>query len=123
MKTGLVIYASSVDRLSNFYSHVLGLEVAESDSTYTTLVNREFELVILETEVSKSLVRTDEPRENTPIKPTFFIDTPLDQVSKKIIDKGGFVYPPKTWAFGGRQVCDAYDCEGNIFQLRINSNV
>ena len=120
MKTGLVIYASSIERLISFYTHVFELEIIESDNTYALLVGDEFELVLLETEISKNFTNSNEPRENTALKPTFFVESPLTLIREKIEEKGGFVYPPKSWEFGGRQVCDAYDCEGNIFQLRIS---
>lgn len=122
MKTGLVIYAASIERLTSFYTHVFGLEVIESDKTYALLNDGDFELVLLETKVSKKFIGSYEPKEATPLKPTFFIDSPLSLISEKIVDRGGVVYPLKNWRFGGRQVCDAYDCEGNIFQLRIGKN-
>lgn len=122
MKTGLVVYASSIDRLISFYTYVFGLELIESDNTYALLINGEFELVLLETEISKQSISSFEPREATPLKPTFFVESSLNIISEKIKDKGGSVYSPKGWEFGGRQVCDAYDCEGNIFQLRISKN-
>lgn len=53
MKTGLVIYASSIDRLISFYTHVFEFEVIESDKAYALLNDGDFELVLLETEVSK----------------------------------------------------------------------
>ncbi|MCC5904552.1 MAG: hypothetical protein JJT87_21795 [Halomonas sp.] len=80
------------------------------------------ELVLLETEVSKKALSTDNAREDTPIKPTFFIDIPLELISEKIKEQGGAIYQPKGWSFGGRQVCDGCDCEGNIFQLRVGKN-
>ncbi|PID64498.1 MAG: hypothetical protein CR962_01435 [Gammaproteobacteria bacterium] len=122
MKAGLVIYTSSIHHLTSFYSHVFGFEVIESDDTYALLSGGEFELVLLETEAAKSSVISFEPRETTPLKPVFFSDLPLTLISERVKDKGGSVYPPKHWDFRGHQVCDAYDCEGNIFQLRINRN-
>tara|TARA_R110001592_G_scaffold362408_1_gene676105 strand:+ start:305 stop:676 length:372 start_codon:yes stop_codon:yes gene_type:complete len=122
MRTGLVIYASSIGRLAEFYSHVFGLDVVESDSSYMLLVDGDFELVLLETEISKTALNSHEVRENTPLKPTFFVDTRLELIGEKVKEKGGTIYPPKSWEFGGRQVCDACDCEGNIFQLRVGKN-
>lgn len=76
MKTGLIIYASSINQLTAFYTHVFGFKKIEGDSTYSLLIDGEFELVILETEVSKNSLDSFEPREITPLKPTFFIDLP-----------------------------------------------
>ena len=122
MKTGLVIYASSVEQLMAFYAQVFELDIIESDNTYALLNKGSFELVILETEISKNVKNTYKPRENTPLKPVFFIDSSLSDISGKIKEKEGFVYSPKNWEFGNRQVCDAHDCEGNIFQLRVSKS-
>ena len=122
MKTGLVIYSSSIHRLAEFYSHVFGFEVSEKDESYALLIAGSFELVLLETEVSKKAAITGKAREDTPIKPSFFVDTPLELVGEKIKERGGAIYQPKSWNFGGRQVCDGCDCEGNIFQLRVWKN-
>ncbi len=122
MKAGIIVYAVSIYRMTSFYSYVFGLEVIEDDDTYALLTGGEFELVLLETEASKSSIISFKPRETTPIKPVFFVELPLSLVSERIKDKGGSVYPPKHWDFRGHQVCDACDCEGNIFQLRINRN-
>lgn len=122
MKTGLIIYSSSIHRLVEFYCYVFGFEVFEKDESYALLMAGGFELVLLETEVSKKAFGTDKAREDTPIKPSFFIDVPLELVGDKIKEKGGAIYQPKRWNFGGRQVCDGCDCEGNIFQLRVGKN-
>lgn len=119
VRTGLVIYSSSILRLAEFYCLVFGFEVLESDESYALLMTGNFEIVLLETEVSKRVVGTEKAREETPIKPVFFVDIPLEVISEKIVEGGGAVYQPKSWEFGGRQVCDGCDCEGNIFQLRV----
>lgn len=122
MRTGLVIYSSSIRRLTEFYCQVFGFDVQESDESYSLLMTGDFELVLLETAMSKKALRTDSAREDTPIKPVFFIDVQLELISQKIKENGGTVYQPKSWEFGGRQVCDGCDCEGNIFQLRVGKN-
>ena len=122
MKTGLVIYTSSIEKLATFYVHVFGMQMIESDRSYALLVDGDFELVLLETDVSKKGLSAFEARENTALKPTFFVNTSLEFIEEKIKAKGGVVFSPKNWTFGGRQVCDAHDCEGNIFQLRIGND-
>ena len=122
MKTGLIIYTSSLDRLANFYMHVFDLNLVESDSTYALLSSGKFELVLLVTEDSKNAFTSSLPRESTPIKPTFFVTSRLGVIAKKVKAKGGTMYPPKDWTFGGHSVCDGHDCEGNIFQLRLKED-
>ncbi|MEC8080978.1 MAG: hypothetical protein VX148_05795 [Pseudomonadota bacterium] len=123
MKTGLVIYAASVHHLAGFYAHVLELEVKEMETDYALLADDDFELVLLATEVSRSIAKTYVAREATPIKPVFFVGASLEVLKDRVAAKGGALYQTKVWEFGGRQVCDGHDCEGNIFQLRIRKNV
>lgn len=122
MKAGLVIYTASIHQLTGFYAQVFELEVIESDNSYALLTKGDFELVLLETETSRQALDSHEARSNTAIKPVFFIDVPLEQLGDRIKALGGALHPPKNWSFGGRQVCDAQDCEGNIFQLRIKKD-
>lgn len=96
MKTGLVIYSSSIDRLSDFYCHIFGFEVSEHDESYALLTIDGFELVLLETEISKKSTGLNKTREDTPIKPTFFVDMPLEMIQIMIEEKDGFVYDPKS---------------------------
>jgi len=119
MNSGLVIYVASIDRMVSFYSDVFGFEFVEKDNSHAVLLLQGFELVLLETPTAKHFSLLVEPRENTSLKPVFFVDTPLEVLSERIKEKSGATFPQKTWHFKGHQVCDAYDCEGNIFQLRI----
>ncbi|WP_309386460.1 VOC family protein [Cerasicoccus frondis] len=122
MKSGLVIYSAQLDKLMRFYGEVFGLELKEHDRGYALLEDDDFELVILETETARSLGVNSEgipsPRDATAIKPAFFISTSLADISAQVKAYGGGLHAPKDWTFGGRWVCDAWDCEGNIFQLR-----
>jgi len=121
MKTGLAIYSSDLGKLVSFYQDVFGFAVIEVEPDFALLEHGEFELVILETDISRSLNNqssTPVPREATPLKPTFFVDDYLQDISKKVIAHGGSMREPKDWTFGGKLVCDGWDCEGNIFQLR-----
>ena len=122
MKTGLAIYSGNLNNAVEFYSDVLELDVIEKDQSYALLGSSTFELSILETKMSKALSKaTDKPvpRESTPIKPIYFLNASLDSISEKVNGKGGVMFPPKEWELDGRIVCDGCDCEGNIFQLRL----
>lgn len=125
MRTGLVIYSSDLDKLVSFYQEVFGFSVTEREEGFALLGCGEFELVILETNVSRSQEHqrvAPTPRESTPIKPTFFFDDDLDTIARKVTANGGGMREPKDWTFGGKRVCDGWDCEGNVFQLRLKSN-
>lgn len=121
MQAGLVIYATNLDTLTQFYTEVFGLPQTEGDNSYCVLTDGVFELVLLETEISKQLSKT-EARTATAIKPAFFTDTPLEEISRRVVAHGGKMFAPKSWEFGGRLVCDGCDSEGNIFQCRITNH-
>jgi predicted enzyme related to lactoylglutathione lyase len=118
MQLGLVIYATQLEKLSAFYTEVFDLAVIESEEFFYILSNGITEIVLLETEFSKQLDIT-EHRFATAIKPTFFIDTPLKEITSRVLKHGGHMFPAKKWEFGGRTVCDGCDPDGNIFQCRI----
>jgi len=54
--TGLVIYSPSISRLAEFYCQVYGFEVSENEESYALLMAGSFELVLLETDISKKSV-------------------------------------------------------------------
>lgn len=125
MKSGFVLYCAQIQRTAQFYQQVFGLVAEEMDSDFALLTAANFELVLLVTPQSRaaSPETTDpSPRESTPIKPTFFVDETLANLTSLIRKNGGIVFDSKSWEFGGRTVCDATDCEGNVFQLRISES-
>lgn len=70
MKTGLIIYSLNLDKLVSFYQEAFGFSVTEREDGFALLRHDSFELVILETDISKSQDnqsrRTISPREATP---------------------------------------------------------
>lgn len=119
MKTGFTIYVSNLTELIDFYQQVFHLELTEKETDFALLEADNFELALLETETSRNLNFSNSPRETSPIKPTFFVNESLQPVAQRIEAAGGGMRDPKEWTFHGRIVCDAWDCEGNIFQLRL----
>ena len=120
--SGLVIYAKAYKKLADFYSAMLPLNVVEQDDEFVLMASDSVELVILQapTSITKTITMSNPPapRENVAIKPVFFIDS-IQAAREFVHDYGGFVnHPNKEWMFRGYRVCDGYDPEGNIFQLR-----
>lgn len=120
--SGVVIYAKAYKKLADFYSAMLPLKVVEQDDEFVLMESDSIELVILQ--VPTSMIETitisnpPDPRENIAIKPVFFIDN-IQSARKCAHDYGGVVnHSDKEWMFRGYRVCDGYDPEGNIFQLR-----
>lgn len=121
LKSGLVIYAAELNTLVNFYSQVFNLELINSDHSYAELASKEFELVILTTEISrKNLSSTHAtPRVSTAIKPVFFISNSMHEFREKIKEYHGHLNDKDSeWTFNNLNVCDGSDPEGNIFQIR-----
>ncbi|MDB9527620.1 hypothetical protein PN498_16610 [Oscillatoria sp. CS-180] len=123
MKTGLVIYAIALQPMVDFYTQVFGFNTHTSDDSDAVLYSDELELVLLQAPVeianSVTLTNPPQPRESTPIKPVFFIDESTSKIRDKIHLAGGHFNPKtKEWTFQGRTVCDGWDLEGNIFQVR-----
>ncbi|MEO0538929.1 MAG: VOC family protein [Cyanobacteria bacterium P01_A01_bin.123] len=120
--SALVIYAKDYKKLAQFYSAVLQLEITEHDHEFILMASEGFELVILQApaSITQNISINDPPtrRENTPIKPVFFVNN-LQTARNLAKDNGGFVNDAdKAWIFNQNLVCDGYDPEGNIFQLR-----
>ncbi|HKK21583.1 MAG TPA: VOC family protein [candidate division Zixibacteria bacterium] len=123
MKSGLVFYVSDLKKMSNFYREVFGLQQREADEEFVALTNEQFELVLLRTATSKRMsneaVKESSPRQDTAVKPVFFVAEPIQSIRDKIVSlEGGFKPSNKEWEFNGARVCDGWDPEGNIFQVR-----
>lgn len=125
MKTqisGLVVYAKDCKKLAEFYSTLLQLNVIESDAEFVLMELDGLELVIVQSPptIAEKITITNPPnrRENTAIKPVFFIKN-IQSIRELAQSHGGFVdHPQKEWEFRDSTVCDGYDPEGNVFQLR-----
>ena len=122
MKSGLTLYAKDFKKLATFYSKVFSIRKVEENDEFIVLETVGFEMVILQSPASlvENIVITDPPtpRENSAIKPAFFVDS-LREVRNAAILEGGFMKGrDKDWQFRSHLVCDGFDCEGNIFQAR-----
>jgi len=122
MKSGLTIYAKDFKKLASFYSKVFAIRSVESNDEFILLQTVGFEMVILQSPASlvEKIVITDPPtpRENTAIKPIFFVDSIRDTRNSAILEGGFMKSRDKEWQFLSHLVCDGFDCEGNIFQVR-----
>ncbi len=57
-------------------------------------------------------------RENTAVKLVFVIDSLADARAAAAAAGGGLNAPDQEWDFQGARVCDGFDPEGNVIQLR-----
>lgn len=124
MRTGLVLYCQNLAGMMTFYQQVFDFDLIDQDSDYARLLCGDYELVLLVSAQSQKLQGSAAyPREETALKPSFFVTETLAQMKQKIIARQGQLFEPKNWLFHGKQVCDGCDCEGNIFQLRIETSI
>ena len=109
--------------MSNFYINVFGLKRREPGKDFIALENELFELVLLKTAITEALNteknEISKIRKATPIKPVFIIDKAIEKVRASVKSLGGGFKASETeWKFNGYIVCDGWDPEGNIFQVR-----
>ena len=80
MNSGLVIFTGNLNSATDFYTNVFGFTVRESDKTYVALESNGFELVLLETEESRTMKTSASPKEYIPLKPVYFVEKPLSEI-------------------------------------------
>lgn len=115
----VVIFASNVARLSQFYRELISMTVASSDAHHVALTIPGLQLVIHGMHGEPEPVSTPPAiREDTCIKVCFPIEN-IAAVRDKAIVLGGFIKPPEfEWESDGIVACDGNDPEGNVIQVR-----
>lgn len=123
-KPGSVVYVKSLERVANFYEKLLSLSVVQAEGDHVILESEAIQLVLhaIPAHIAESISISEPPevREETPIK-LFFPVASIAQARASSPALGGRVWPvEREWEFRGMRVCDGYDPEGNVFQLRQN---
>jgi predicted enzyme related to lactoylglutathione lyase len=121
-KAGAVVFAKDVGRTARFYALVTGLEVKVTAGDHVVLGSGSFELVVhgIPAVISESITITDPPelREETPIKLIFPVAS-IAAARELAPTLGGAVFfEARQWSIGSWLVCDGFDPEGNVIQLR-----
>jgi predicted enzyme related to lactoylglutathione lyase len=121
-KPSAVIFAKDVARLSRFYSEVIGMTEVHADHDHVILDEGGFQLVIhgMPKQVAAAIDITVPPyiREDTPIKVCLPVESIALARTRAAELGGGVGSGDEQWQAGGFTACDAYDPEGNVFQLR-----
>lgn len=122
---GAVLYAKDLRRLVDFYSAVANLQVETIEENFAVLGQQPSQLVIVQTpmRMAQSIAIETPPvrREDVPVKLVFAVGD-IIVARNSAAERGGAVNPVnREWAFEGIKVCDGYDPEGNVFQLRVFS--
>lgn len=119
---GAVLYAKDLDRLVEFYSSVAGTEVQSIEKGFAILGSgpSQFVIVRIPKRISDTvdIATPPEPREDTPLKLVFGVADIADARDRAAKLGGAMNAAEREWEFEGAKVCDGYDPEGNIFQLR-----
>lgn len=119
-RSGVLIYAKQLSRVSDFYQKVLGAKVLLSDNEHIVLQSPDAQLIIhyIPAEFADSIVITSPPtpRGEQAIKPFFTVQS-LAVAEKAAQDNGGLVLGP-VWPGPGMRVRNICDPEGNIIHVR-----
>jgi predicted enzyme related to lactoylglutathione lyase len=119
---GAVLYAKDLDRPVEFYSSVAGIEVQSMEKGFAILGSRpsQFVIVRIPKRISDTIdiATPPEPREDTPLKLVFGVADIADARDLAAKLGGAMNAAEREWEFEGAKVCDGYDPEGNVFQLR-----
>lgn len=121
-KPSAVIFAKDVEALANFYLEVAEMTLVQSDRHKAVLDEDGFQLVIhgIPDSIAESITINTPPevRKETPIKICIPVNT-IDGARSKASALGGQVADKaQEWSARGFRACDAYDLEGNVFQVR-----
>lgn len=119
-RTGALIYAKDLSRLSAFYQELLGMTVRHADADYHVLASPDTQLIVhaIPPAIAATFEITIPPalREDAAIK-LFFTVTSLAAARARARALGGDVFEEE-WEGPGFRVRNAHDPEGNILQLR-----
>lgn len=118
--SGVLIYASQLDRMSVFYQRVLGLREVHADAVHRVLASDDTQLLLhaLPPNVAAQVqvASPPEPRETQAIKPFFTVPS-LAAAEREVEACGGRVHGP-VWPGPGLRVRNVCDPEGNVLHLR-----
>ena len=121
-QAGLVVFATSVKKLSAFYVRTLGLEVLESASSHQLLRGNGYEVVVhaIPAKMAREITIAKPPvlREGSAMKPSFVVPD-LEALRLAVVATGGWLKPAElAWTIRGHTVLDGCDPEGNILQFK-----
>ena len=97
-----------------------------ADSHYIELESSSFQLVVLQIpkRIADTIVITSPPvrREDGAIKLVLFVQSIAHGRASAVSFGGALNDSEREWQFQEATVCDGYDPEGNVFQLRQRQN-
>lgn len=122
-RAGVFIYAKNPQLLARFYESVVGATVAHHNDHMVVLRSPDLQIIVhaMPPEVASRAVVTVPPelRDDAAIK--FFCTVPSLAVAGETAHALGGEVMSEQWKGAGFVVRNAYDPEGNIFQVRESS--
>jgi predicted enzyme related to lactoylglutathione lyase len=119
-RTGVLIYAKQLERMSAFYERLLGARVVHADAEHQVLQSPDVQLILhaIPPQYAASVDISVPPaaRESQAIKP-FFTVASLAEAEAVAGQYGGMVWGP-VWPGPNMRVRNVCDPEGNIIHLR-----
>ena len=119
---GVLIYAKDFHRLAHFYEQVLHMQRLHADEHIIVLESAALQLVIhaIPAEIARQVHIDTPPQRRADVALKFFVTVPaITEAAMAAEALGGQVFDER-WQGPGFAVCNAMDCEGNVFQLREN---
>lgn len=120
VRAGLFVYAHGFERLRDFYAAVLGLPVVHDTGELAVLRAPAMDLLVhrIPAHIAATFEIAVPPvlREAQALKFFFPVDDLAAAGARAAAHGGGAL--SETWRGPGFVVCNAFDPEGNIFQLR-----
>lgn len=117
---GVLLYAKNRAQLAHFYQQVLGMQQLHEDAHITVLESAALQLLIhaIPAEIAARISLDTPPRRREDVALKFFVTVPsIAQSAGAAKQLGGEVFEER-WQGPGFTLCNAMDCEGNVFQLR-----
>ena len=117
---GVVVYAKDMERLAHFYSEVLNLREQHRAADWVVLESSAWQLVVhaIPAEIAARISITQPPQRRDNLALKFFATVPsLADAAALVARLGGDLFND-VWRGPGHNICNAMDCEGNVFQLR-----
>lgn len=121
-KSGAVVFAKNVERLTAFYCETMALRVAHTEPGLAVLENDTLELVLhaIPPHIADTFELADPPlaREDASIKLIFPVADIAAARAAALARGGRFQSAENEWEWRGYRVCDGVDPEGNVVQIR-----
>ena len=119
-RAGCLIYALNLSTLAGFYETVLGMKRLHATEEIVVLQSPDMQLLVhaIPPQYAEGITISSppEPREEAALK--FFFTVPSLEVAGSQMAALGGGSLPGSWDGPGFRVRNAFDPEGNIFQLR-----